>query len=128
MGWYSRKMREVQRLLRLQLMSKKTIGKLFGGKDNSTDVIASAASESIGAVSGSDILQAITQSSEVAGEVDIDKAKNSAEIAASKKDGNKEIKDGAQKDAVIAGGIALRGMVQEGVSLRLRVKIKQQMQ
>ncbi|WP_434757274.1 variable large family protein [Borrelia puertoricensis] len=94
---------------------KKSIGKLLGTKDNGTKAHAAAASASIGAVTGADILQAIAKSGEAtAGGVDIEKAKNAAEIAAAKKEANKEIKDEAQKDAVIAAGIALRAMAKDG--------------
>ncbi|WP_434757253.1 variable large family protein (plasmid) [Borrelia puertoricensis] len=91
---------------------KKDIGKLFGAKANSTDAHAAAASASIGAVTGADILQAIASSGDAtAGGVDIEQAKNAAEIAAAKKEDNKEAK---QKDAVIAAGITLRAMAKGG--------------
>ncbi|AOW96303.1 variable large family protein [Borrelia miyamotoi] len=94
---------------------KKSIGKLFGGKDNGgEEAQAAAASASIGAVTGADMLKAIAKSAEVAGEVEIEKAKNAAEIAAAKKEDNKEIKNAAQKDVVIAAGIALRAMAKDG--------------
>ncbi|WP_346313292.1 variable large family protein [Borrelia miyamotoi] len=95
---------------------KKSIGKLLGKKDDGTEAHAAAASASIGAVSGADILQAIAKSGEVANnDVGIDKAKNAAEIAAAKKEDDKEITiDSAKKDAVIAAGIALRAMAKDG--------------
>ncbi|ATQ16696.1 variable large family protein (plasmid) [Borrelia miyamotoi] len=95
---------------------QKSIGKLFGGKtSDGTEQQAAAASASIGAVSGVDILQAIAKSGEAAtGEIKIEEAKNAAEIAAAKKEDTKEIKNEAQKDAVIAGGIALRAMAKGG--------------
>ncbi|UPA19170.1 variable large family protein [Borrelia puertoricensis] len=94
---------------------QKTIGKLLGANANSTDAEAAAASASIGAVTGADILQSIAKSGETANnDVEIEKAKNAAEIAAAKKEANKEIKDEAQKDAVIAAGIALRAMAKDG--------------
>ncbi|AFI31989.1 Borrelia lipoprotein-containing protein (plasmid) [Borrelia crocidurae str. Achema] len=56
----------------------------------------------------------ISKSDEVVGEVELENSKDAAGIAAAKKEDNKEIKDAAKKDAVIAGGIALRGMAKEG--------------
>ncbi|AFI31664.1 VmpB protein (plasmid) [Borrelia crocidurae str. Achema] len=96
---------------------KKSIGKLLGEKTNGgTEQQAAAASATIGAVSGVDILKAIASSAEAGtGEIKIGEAKNTAEIAASKKEDNKEFGvDSVKKDAVIAGGIALRGMAKEG--------------
>ncbi|WP_041177918.1 variable large family protein [Borrelia duttonii] len=97
---------------------QKSIGGLFSGnKDDGTDAVAAAASATIGAVSGTDILQAIFKSDEVIdAEVKIDQVKNAAEIAAAKQDNaKKEITvDSAKKDAVIAAGIALRGMAKGG--------------
>ncbi|ATQ19024.1 variable large family protein (plasmid) [Borrelia miyamotoi] len=93
---------------------QKTIGKLLGKKDDGTEAHAAAASASIGAVSGVDILKAISKSSNISGEIEIEKAKNAAEIATAKKEDTKEIKNEAQKDAVIAGGIALRAMAKDG--------------
>ncbi|AHH07213.1 Variable outer membrane protein (plasmid) [Borrelia crocidurae DOU] len=93
----------------------KTIGKLLGGKANDgEEAQAAAASASIGAVIGVDILQAIAKSGEVSGEPKIEEAKNAAEIAAAKKEEQKELGASVRKDAVIAGGIALRGMGKEG--------------
>ncbi|WP_024653141.1 variable large family protein [Borrelia persica] len=97
---------------------QKSIGGLFSGnKDDGTDAVAAAASASIGAVSGVDILQAIVKSEEVTDvELKIDQVKNAAEIAAAKQDNaKKEITVGsAKKDAVIAAGIALRAMAKGG--------------
>ncbi len=95
---------------------QKTIGKLFEKKDNASEVEAAAASASIGAISGADVLRAIAESESVVNnDGKIDTAKNAAEIAAAKKEDNKnEIKDGAKKDAVIAAGIALRAMAKDG--------------
>ncbi|AHH07102.1 Variable outer membrane protein (plasmid) [Borrelia crocidurae DOU] len=90
---------------------------MFSSKKDTdgTEAQAAAASATIGAVSGADILQAISKSEEVKGEPTIETAKNAAEIAAAKKEESKEITvDGAKKDAVIAGGIALRGMAKDG--------------
>ncbi|WP_434757263.1 variable large family protein [Borrelia puertoricensis] len=95
---------------------QKSIGKLLGKKDDGTEAHAAAASASIGAVTGVDILQAIAKSSEAGtGEIKIEEAKNVAEIAAAKKDDDKEFGDTLKdKDAVIAGGIALRAMAKGG--------------
>ncbi|WP_040132216.1 variable large family protein [Borrelia crocidurae] len=100
---------------------KKEIGKFFGKKDDerAQEVEAAKASASIGAVNGADILQAIAKSKENPNVNDtegIEKATDAAEIAvAIAKDGKKEIKDaGAQKDTVIAAGIALRAMAKDG--------------
>ncbi|WP_434757102.1 variable large family protein [Borrelia puertoricensis] len=95
---------------------QKSIGKLLGGKDNDgTEAQAAAASASIGAVIGADILKAIAKSGEAstAGEIKIETAKNAAEIAAAKKEDQKDLKAG-QKDAVVAAGIALRAMAKGG--------------
>nr|WP_281862369.1 variable large family protein [Candidatus Borrelia fainii] len=95
---------------------QKSVGTLFGGKDNGgEEKHAAAASASIGAVAGADILKAIAKSAEAGtGEVEIENAKNAADIAVAKKDNNKEIKNEARKDAVIAAGIALRAMAKDG--------------
>ncbi|WP_430644669.1 variable large family protein [Borrelia puertoricensis] len=95
---------------------QKSIGKLLGKKDDGTEAHAAAASASIGAVIGADILQAIAKSGEAANnDVEIEKAKNAAEIAAAKKEDTKELNAAvAQKDAVIAAGIALRAMAKGG--------------
>ncbi|AFI32056.1 Vlp protein, delta subfamily (plasmid) [Borrelia crocidurae str. Achema] len=98
----------------------KTIGKLLGGKANDgEEAQAAAASASIGAVSGADILKAIAKAKEdpqVNNADGIEKATDASEIAvAPAKDDKKEIKEAtAKKDAVIAGGIALRGMAKGG--------------
>ncbi|AOW96262.1 variable large family protein [Borrelia miyamotoi] len=101
--------------------SKKDIGKLFTATTDANradNAAAQAASASIGAVSGADILQAITKSKEnpnADGTEGIEKAEDAAEIAvAPAKDNKKEIKDGAKKDAIIAAGIALRAMAKNG--------------
>ncbi|UPA11495.1 variable large family protein (plasmid) [Borrelia parkeri] len=96
---------------------KKSIGKLFGTKDaDGTEAHAAAASASIGAVTGADILQAIASSAEAGtGEIKVETAKNAAEIAAAKAEAAKEITiESAKKDAVIAAGIALRAMAKGG--------------
>ncbi|ETZ17640.1 Variable outer membrane protein [Borrelia duttonii CR2A] len=96
---------------------QKSIGKLLGEKTNGgTEQQAAATSATIGAVIGVDILKAIASSAEAGtGEIKIEEAKNTVEIVASKKEDNKEFGvDSVKKDAVIAGGIALRGMAKEG--------------
>ncbi|AHH04413.1 Variable outer membrane protein (plasmid) [Borrelia nietonii YOR] len=93
---------------------KKSIGNLFGTKAaDGTEAQAAAASASIGAVSGVDILQAIAKSAEATGEPTIQAASNAAEIAAAKVEATKTL-DAAQKDAIIAAGIALRAMAKDG--------------
>ncbi|ETZ17188.1 Variable outer membrane protein [Borrelia duttonii CR2A] len=93
---------------------QKSIGKLLGkGAHDGTEIEAAAASASIGAVSGADILQAISSSGEASGEPTIQLAKNAAEIAIAKLDQSKTL-DTAKKDAVIAAGIALRAMAKAG--------------
>nr|WP_011666317.1 variable large family protein [Borrelia duttonii]BAC22662.1 vmpB [Borrelia duttonii] len=92
---------------------KKSAGKLLGGQDKGEEAIAAAASATIGAVSGADILKAISVSGETSGEPTIQAAKNAAGIAAAKKDNDKTL-DAAKEDAVIAAGIALRGMAKDG--------------
>ncbi|WP_432432495.1 variable large family protein [Borrelia parkeri] len=99
---------------------KKDIGKLFDGKkDDAKEENIAKASASIGAVTGADILKAIAKSKEdpTANSTEgIEKATDAAEIAIAPAVNNKkEIKDAAaQKDAVIAAGIALRAMAKGG--------------
>ncbi|WP_038359107.1 variable large family protein [Borrelia hispanica] len=101
---------------------KKDIGTLFvndAGKADAKEENIAKASASIGAVSGSDILQAIAKSKEdpkADSANGIEKATDAAEIAiAPVVNDKKEIKEAtAKKDAVIAGGIALRGMAKDG--------------
>ncbi|AHH07115.1 Variable outer membrane protein (plasmid) [Borrelia crocidurae DOU] len=98
---------------------KKNIGKLFSNTaDDATEAEAAKASASIGSVSGADILKAIAKSKEnpaVNNAEGIEKATAAAEIAVAPAVANKkEIKDDAKKDAVIAAGIALRGMAKDG--------------
>ncbi|UPA10093.1 variable large family protein (plasmid) [Borrelia nietonii YOR] len=95
---------------------KKDIGKLFSTTaDDGTESHAAAASASIGAVTGSDILQAIAKSGEATSEAKIETAKDAAGIAAAKKEDDKEFGiASAKKDAVIAAGIALRAMAKGG--------------
>ncbi|AFI31674.1 variable large family protein, partial [Borrelia crocidurae] len=101
--------------------SKKDVGKLFTttDADRADNAAAQAAAASIGAINGVDMLQAIAKSSEnpTVNEAEgIEKAEDAAGIAVAKAvAGKKEIKvDSAKKDAVIAGGIALRGMTKGG--------------
>ncbi|WP_051480244.1 variable large family protein [Borrelia crocidurae] len=99
---------------------KKDVGKLFASDNDKADSkeenIAKAAA-SIGAVSGADILRAIAKSKEdpqADSANGIEKAGDAAEIAIAV-NAKKEIKEeAAKKDAVIAGGIALRGMGKGG--------------
>ncbi|UPA15807.1 variable large family protein (plasmid) [Borrelia turicatae] len=92
---------------------KKSIGKLLGKKDDGTEAVASAASASVGAVTGADILQAIAKSGEATSEAKIETAKDAASIAAAKVEESKSL-DAAKEDAVIAAGIALRSMAKDG--------------
>ncbi len=100
---------------------KKDIGKLFANEDanRAQESDAAKASASIGAVSGADILKAMAKAKENPSVNDtdgIEKARDAAEIAVAKAVNNKkEIKEaGAKKDAIIAAGIALRGMAKDG--------------
>ncbi|WP_434757125.1 variable large family protein [Borrelia puertoricensis] len=96
----------------------KTIGKLFSEKkaNGGIDAQAAAASASVGAVIGADILKAIASSGDaVAGGVAINEAKDAASIAVGKTDNAQDLTvDSAKKDAVIAAGIALRAMAKDG--------------
>ncbi|ACH94085.1 vlp protein, delta subfamily (plasmid) [Borrelia duttonii Ly] len=100
---------------------KRYIGNLFAsdnGKDEAKEENIAKAAASIGAVSGADILKAVGKSKEnpiVNDAEGINAATDAAEIAVAKAvDNKKEIKEGAKKDAVIAAGIALRGMAKDG--------------
>ncbi|AOW96330.1 variable large family protein [Borrelia miyamotoi] len=98
---------------------KKDIGKLFDGKkDDAKEENIAKAAASIGAVTGADILKAITTSKENPVEnatEGIEGATDAAEIAIAKAvNDKKEIKESAKKDAVIAAGIALRAMAKDG--------------
>ncbi|WP_434757118.1 variable large family protein [Borrelia puertoricensis] len=99
---------------------KKDVGKLFDGKkDDAKEENIAKAAASIGAVTGADILKAISSSKEnpAADSTNgIEKAKDAAEIAiAPAVNDKKEIKeDSAKKDAVISAGIALRAMAKGG--------------
>ncbi|UPA19196.1 variable large family protein (plasmid) [Borrelia puertoricensis] len=92
---------------------QKSIGKLLGEKNNDgTEAHAAAASASIGAVTGADILKAIAKSGDVAGEIEIENAKNAAEIAAGialramAKNGKFASKTGEAKSANAVNGVA----------------------
>ncbi|WP_434757290.1 variable large family protein [Borrelia puertoricensis] len=98
---------------------RKSIGRLLSTNANAgEEKHAGAASASIGAVTGADILKAIAISKEdpkVNNAEGINAAKDAAEIAiAPAVDGKQEIKEVAKKDAVIAAGIALRAMAKDG--------------
>ncbi|ACH95184.1 variable large family protein (plasmid) [Borrelia recurrentis] len=101
---------------------KKDIGNLFvndAGKGEAKEENIAKAAASIGVVSGADILKAIAKSKEnpnIDTTNGIEKATDAAEIAVAKAvNDKKEIKEvTAKKDAVIAGGIALRGMAKDG--------------
>ncbi|AHH11541.1 variable large family protein (plasmid) [Borrelia coriaceae] len=94
--------------------NKKDIGKLFSQTNtDGTETSAAKASAAIGAVTGAYILRAIANSGTAEdGKVDIDKAKNAAELAVAKK--NSATKEAKQKDAVIAAEIALIAMAKDG--------------
>ncbi|WP_040131962.1 variable large family protein [Borrelia crocidurae] len=93
---------------------QQSIGKLLGQKTNGgTEQQAAAAGASVGAVSGADILQAISKSGNAIKKA-IDQVTNAAEIAVANKEDNKDLGDLARKDAVIAAGIALRAMAKGG--------------
>ncbi|ETZ17096.1 Variable outer membrane protein, partial [Borrelia duttonii CR2A] len=93
----------------------KDIGKLFEKQANATETEAAAASASIGAVSGADMLQAIANSAEAKENVEINAASNAAELAVVKNNSATKTLDAlANKDAVIAAGIALRAMAKDG--------------
>ncbi|AHH11265.1 variable large family protein (plasmid) [Borrelia coriaceae] len=90
----------------------KEIGKLFGQKSAATETVA-AASASVGAVSGADILRAIAKSGDVSGTPVITSAQDAASIAVAQKQ-NTQTLNVAKKYAVIAAGIALRVMAKGG--------------
>ncbi|AHH07824.1 Variable outer membrane protein (plasmid) [Borrelia crocidurae DOU] len=93
---------------------KKSAGGLFATNANDgTELQAAAASATIGAVTGADILQAIAKSGN-ADVKDINTVTNAAEIAVANKNSGTKTLDAAKIDAVIAGGIALRAMAKDG--------------
>ncbi len=95
---------------------RKSVGNLFakGSANDGTEAQAAAASASVGAVSGADILQAISKSGDADTNKGINQVTNAAEIAVAKNDSGTKTLDAAKKDAVIAGGIALRAMAKDG--------------
>ncbi|AHH11251.1 Variable outer membrane protein (plasmid) [Borrelia coriaceae ATCC 43381] len=97
---------------------KQSIGKLFGqgsGGSDGDETHAAAASASIGAVTGTDILQAIANSGDTTSAATIATAKHAADIAAAKQETSQIITTTeAKKDAVIAAGIALRAIAKSG--------------
>ncbi|WP_051480280.1 variable large family protein [Borrelia crocidurae] len=102
---------------------KKDIGKLFGAKNSDAnggaeDKHVAAASASIGAVSGADILKAIAGANADANkDGKVSEAKDAAALALAKGTANAnedQIKESAKKDAIMAAGIALRAMAKDG--------------
>ncbi|AFI31896.1 Borrelia lipoprotein-containing protein (plasmid) [Borrelia crocidurae str. Achema] len=102
---------------------KKNIGKLFGGKTEDAggaeDKHVAAASASVGAVSGADMLKAIAGSNaNVSKDGKVKEANDAAGLALAKgtntDDDDKLTTAESKKDAVIAAGIALRGMAKDG--------------
>ncbi|WP_051428644.1 variable large family protein [Borrelia coriaceae] len=95
---------------------KVNIGKIFSGVKGSDgkEVQAAAANASIGAVSGADILKAISKSGEATSSVAINTATDAASVAACTTGGAQTLSSSIQKDAVIAAGIALRAMAEGG--------------
>ncbi len=97
---------------------KKKIGKLFGDKTGSgaEEKHIAAASASIGAVSGVDILQAIAKSSDNVAVGKASAAKDAAGLAMANGDSNEttDLDAAAKKDAVMSAGIALRAMAKNG--------------
>ncbi|WP_152301219.1 variable large family protein [Borrelia miyamotoi] len=102
---------------------KKNIGKLFGAKNSDAnggaeDKHVAAASASIGAVSGADILQAIAAANaDAKKDGKVSEATDAAALALAKgtsTDNEDQLGDSAKKDAIIAAGIALRAMAKDG--------------
>ncbi|WP_434757410.1 variable large family protein [Borrelia puertoricensis] len=97
---------------------KKKIGKLFGDKtgNGAEEKHIAAASASIGAVSGVDILQAIAKSSEQSVSGKASEAKDAAGLAMANGDSTEttDLNAAAKKDAVISAAIALRAMAKDG--------------
>ncbi|AHH07849.1 Variable outer membrane protein (plasmid) [Borrelia crocidurae DOU] len=101
---------------------KKNIGKLFGGKTEDAggaeDKHVAAASASIGAVSGADILKAVAgANADAKKDGKVNEAVDAAALALAKgtnAENEDQIKDSAKKDAIIAAGIALRAMAKDG--------------
>ncbi|WP_434757467.1 variable large family protein (plasmid) [Borrelia puertoricensis] len=102
---------------------KKNIGKLFGAKNEAAnggaeDKHVAAASASIGAVTGADILKAIAAANADATKGDkVKEVKDAAALALAKGTATAnedQLGDSAKKDAVIAAGLALRAMAKDG--------------
>nr|QBK62552.1 hypothetical protein EZU67_05205 [Borrelia miyamotoi]QBK66301.1 hypothetical protein EZU70_04895 [Borrelia miyamotoi] len=101
---------------------KKKIGKLFGAKTDANngaeDKHVAAASASIGAVSGADILKAIAAANaDAKKDGKVKDATDAAALALAKgtsTDNEDQLGDSAKKDAIIAAGIALRAMAKDG--------------
>ncbi|UPA11526.1 variable large family protein (plasmid) [Borrelia parkeri] len=102
---------------------KRDIGKLFGGKNSDAnggaeDKHVAAASASIGAVTGADILKAIASANaDATKDGAVKDATDVAALALAKgtsTDNDDQLGDSARKDAVIAAGIALRAMAKDG--------------
>ncbi len=91
-----------------------TIGKLFGQKSSNDgdETHAAAASASIGAVTGADILRAISKSGDAKTQ-NLNAVTNAAEIAVATK-ASQNLNAAVKNDAVIAAGIALRAMAKDG--------------
>ncbi|UPA11607.1 variable large family protein (plasmid) [Borrelia parkeri] len=101
---------------------KKNIGKLFGAETaadkGAEDKHVAAASASIGAVTGADILKAIAAANADATKGGkVKEVKDAAGLALAKGTGTADddkLGDSAKKDAIIAAGIALRAMAKGG--------------
>ncbi|WP_330730664.1 variable large family protein [Borrelia turicatae] len=102
---------------------KKNIGKLFGAKNSDAnggaeDKHVAAASASIGAVTGADILKAIAvANADAKKDGKVSEATDAATLALAKgtsDDNDDQLGDSAKKDAIIAAGIVLRAMAKDG--------------
>ncbi|UPA11387.1 variable large family protein (plasmid) [Borrelia parkeri] len=102
---------------------KKDIGKLFGAKNDSADGGAeekhvAAASASIGAVTGADILKAIASANaDATKDGKVKDAMDAAALALAKgtsTDNDDQLGDSVKKDAIIAAVIVLRAMAKDG--------------
>ncbi|WP_434757141.1 variable large family protein [Borrelia puertoricensis] len=102
---------------------KKDIGRLFGAKNEASkgaeDKHVAAASASIGAVTGADILQAIAAANaDAKKDGKVSEAKDAAALALAKgtsTDNEEKLTTAeSKKDAVIAAAIALRAMAKDG--------------
>ncbi|WP_330730430.1 variable large family protein [Borrelia turicatae] len=101
---------------------KKNIGKLFGAKTEdgkgAEDKHVAAASASIGAVTGADILKAIAAANaDATKDGAVKDATDAAALALAKgtnTENDDQLGDAVKKDAVIAAGIVLRAMAKDG--------------